>query len=584
MKHVKFLRMVIVMLIATLTILQVCLAAEPEYYFSDIEKGEVTITGVLPADSRYDWVTITALNPGYTKDTADSADADAAINNMTTSKLNSDGSFTAKLNLRNLTDRSIYNIIIRSYGMDDVITIPVTYYDPNTLVANIATEIREGDKSGLESYLNDDSVKIIGIRLAELGNISVSELCALVDNAPDTSVSPTVESVRRSLEKKAVLNMLKNGTAENLIKSVGTQEAAFDIICAGNKDYVPFSILKETSDAIRNDVAATLNGKTYADWDSFVSSVSVEVLNSVIKNAENYLGVRDIMAKYEEGGLFTTDYSNEYAQLDKTQSAKAEAALQTYATSRPFTSVNDAAIKFLEYINAYSEKQGSTTSNSGGGGGGGGGKTSGNSSGNFSVSADIVSDITQNKAEVGTKPFIDIDSVPWAEESIVALEKKGVISGREKMKFEPNESVTREEFVKMIVTSLGIEVEDAECSFDDVFESDWYYPYVANAYTAGIINGVTEQFFGSGTDITREEMAVIIYRAAEFVGEHLEYGAYSFHDNSSISEYAQEAVGALSNANIMNGKDNGCFEPGATATRAEAAKVIYQTMVMCDKQ
>ena len=98
------------------------------------------------------------------------------------------------------------------------------------------------------------------------------------------------------------------------------------------------------------------------------------------------------------------------------------------------------------------------------------------------------------------------------------------------------------------------------------------------------MNGITEQFFGVGENITRQEMAAMVYRAAEKCGAELSAAEPRFTDSGEIAEYAYTAAAALYGSGIMNGGTDGRFAPNAFATRAEAAKVVYLTMSLCNKQ
>ena len=92
------------------------------------------------------------------------------------------------------------------------------------------------------------------------------------------------------------------------------------------------------------------------------------------------------------------------------------------------------------------------------------------------------------------------------------------------------------------------------------------------AYDKGYVMGVDENNFGTGSLITREQMAVIIARCLNLKAEK----ELSCNDADKISDYAKDAVAALGEKGIMNGDDTGAFNPKNNATRAETAKVIYE--------
>lgn len=217
---------------------------------------------------------------------------------------------------------------------------------------------------------------------------------------------------------------------------------------------------------------------------------------------------------------------------------------------------------------AYDEVNGSGSSGSGSGGGGGGGTPSGK--------VNRVSSAGSAASAPDSKPsFNDLDGAPWARTAIEALAEKKIISGRGNGSFAPNEPVTRAEFVKMIVTALNLTDETAEAEFDDVPKSAWYYRVVASAKKSGIVSGMSDNLFGAEEQIIRQDMAVIILRAAKLAGIDTSAESAAFTDSESISDYAAQAVGKLAAAGIISGMDDGTFSPRTNVTRAQAAQVIY---------
>lgn len=183
-----------------------------------------------------------------------------------------------------------------------------------------------------------------------------------------------------------------------------------------------------------------------------------------------------------------------------------------------------------------------------------------------------------------TAAFADVQSETWdwARESIAYLAEQGVINGDENKMFRPDEAVTREEFIKMAVCAFAIEMTDTESSFADVAASQWYAPYIAAAQAGGITQGEGETF-GVGRDITRQDMAVMIVRAAALKNETSAETA-DFEDNAEIADYAREAVAALTDIGAVSGYEDGTFRPQHRATRAETAKILYTVLQQLNKQ
>lgn len=199
-------------------------------------------------------------------------------------------------------------------------------------------------------------------------------------------------------------------------------------------------------------------------------------------------------------------------------------------------------------------------------------KSGGSSSSNGKSSSAFIPNNTA-KETVRQKYFVDISGVEWARQSIERLFDKNIISGSYDMHFCPDDKITREEFTKLVILANGPTVGEYESVFDDVKPENWYYPYVMTGYYGGIISGRSEKLFGAGEPITREDMAVILYRSMKLTGSP-DMTEKSFSDSEQISSYAAEAVSRLAQDGYINGYDDGSFRPHLNATRAEAAVMI----------
>ncbi|MBQ2897621.1 MAG: S-layer homology domain-containing protein [Clostridia bacterium] len=184
-------------------------------------------------------------------------------------------------------------------------------------------------------------------------------------------------------------------------------------------------------------------------------------------------------------------------------------------------------------------------------------------------------EMEDNSNNTTSTTFVDLGSVAWASEAINALAAKGVVAGTSYGYFEPNGLVTREQFAKMLVLATGKYNSSAINEFTDIPAGDWSATYVASAKAAGFVNGVGEGKFGFGRSITREDMAVMIYNVMKSNGAVFEEAKTDFNDYAQISDYAKEAVSALAAKGIINGMGDNTFAPKSTATRAQAALLVY---------
>lgn len=179
------------------------------------------------------------------------------------------------------------------------------------------------------------------------------------------------------------------------------------------------------------------------------------------------------------------------------------------------------------------------------------------------------------KAGLVTDIFYDVKG-HWAEETINSLAKKGVINGRGDGIFDPDGTVTRAEFVKLLVCAVDAYDEnkaDGGFIFADVASEAWYYPYIACALYGGIIDADSEfSCFFPTSDIIRGDAAIEIASALEIDG--LEGCAFGDVTDEKTSRVVSAAVAAK----IIFGYDDSTFRPNSTLTRAEAAALIERVM------
>jgi|GEM_PF-3097392 len=174
--------------------------------------------------------------------------------------------------------------------------------------------------------------------------------------------------------------------------------------------------------------------------------------------------------------------------------------------------------------------------------------------------------------------FNDVTPEMWFYEHVKSLKEKGIIVGDGNNNFRPDDNVTREQFLKMMMMAGNIELRKVENFFNDIDPSAWYSDYVLSAKTYGIVNGISENAFGIGQNITRQDMAVMIERFLEFKGIPVEAMKNElFADHDEISAYAVEAVYKMKAKGIIKGYNNE-FRPQDALTRAEAAAVISTLM------
>ena len=168
-------------------------------------------------------------------------------------------------------------------------------------------------------------------------------------------------------------------------------------------------------------------------------------------------------------------------------------------------------------------------------------------------------------------PFGDTPPTYWATPDIALLFSHGIVSGFPDGTFRPNATVTRAQFLKMLMLALNAPMAVYSVPFADVAPGAWYAPYVETAYHMGLVQGVSAKVFAPNSAVSREEMAVILDRALHL---NVAHGAPTFTDASAIAPWAAGDVAAVAAAGLVAGFPNGTFAPTAPTTRAEATKVL----------
>jgi hypothetical protein len=169
-----------------------------------------------------------------------------------------------------------------------------------------------------------------------------------------------------------------------------------------------------------------------------------------------------------------------------------------------------------------------------------------------------------------TQKFPDVTSSYWARSYIDTMLGTGIVIGFPDGTFRPDDSLTRAQFAKMLVLTMGLTPGNGSTPFTDVSPTDWFAPYVSAAYAAGLTDGVSPTSFAPQAIVTREQMATFLARALKLTGTT----TLTFTDQASIDSWAVSGVQATVAAGYINGFPNGTFEPLGPTTRAQASKIL----------
>ena len=309
--------------------------------------------------------------------------------------------------------------------------------------------------------------------------------------------------------------------------------------------------VEELATALEQAAAVQIVNETH--WSNLVSVVAAN--NDLFQVDEDE--IEELLDNKKLRNLFCDEFQGTYYSVEEIQEAWDEAY--------------EAAEE--EYEDSQKNK------GSGGGGGGGGAVTT------HSVNTQISQEENKKDPNVEIKDYYtDMGGeYSWSSEAVLNLTKAQVVSGYGDMTFRPGNSVTRAEFMKMIVNVFGIADITATSSFTDVDKDAWYYIYVASAEKMGIAQGYGNGLFGVNDFVTRQDAITIIYRAAMAKGLSVDKFSASidkFVDKDQIAPYAYEAVVALHNAGVyLDATDRSrvdMFEPTRNASRAYLAVILNQ--------
>lgn len=455
------------------------------------------------------------------------------------------GSFSVDMTV-NAT--GIYNIYYK-IGNADVKNASIKYVNILSEVERLQNVISDSQKSEFDKITevkafltNADYAEAIG--LGKCGYTADDEFIAkyFYNTAKETpiihdGVDVTAEVIR--IYRRCV------GMAAFAGENLPDVYADADYFELKNSDVANWYNQKCVTEVVRKAAAKRISLYKPQSENEFKTAVRDALILSVVENPDGAGNAKAIMDDFASAIGITP-----------------ESSLTRYSTNVAGKSFNSLS----ELKNAYNTPI--KENNSSSSGSSGGGKVSRGTG----VGTNAPQTPLPEKLPVGI--YSDIDDAPWAEEYIINLTEKGIVNGKESGKFYPNDNITREEFTKLVAIAFLKDAQPADTAFSDVNPGEWYCEHIRKAFGADVIKGLSDNVFGVGMKITRQDMAVIACRAAKI---EFKDGAPGFDDFETVSDYAKGAVTALSSMNVLNGTD-GKFMPFEYATRAQAAKIIYMLM------
>ena len=506
------------------------------YAREDCEDGYVSINGRTEKEKQGNFVTVAVVNGDYDLTQNDSWQklSGDKIVYYGEYELGANLDYEFNFYLGDYTKNGIYTVYIASkteeIKKNEVYYIYKQAYEE--AVEELKLKIKEGEKSTADYIKSTDILKKLGL-LCEFEGDELNQKAA--DFSAKLLLGENIDEykndeIRICVEKAVIAALLYSGDElpqkyENLSFMGDDVYRYFNEKAINYFDKTKVKSIKTFDDEMLDVIAL------YCVNDSKDSVV----LKSLLSDNNYTIGIKEI----SDGAC------NAAVRREKTFSSLSE---------------------LVEFINNYKETSGG---NSGGGASSGGHAYSGTT---------LETDDKENDTIDEVSVFSDIDNVPWAKEAINTLYSLGVINGKEIGKFYPNDMITREEFVKMLVSAFSMKLIDEDVKFDDVSENDWSYDFIKTAYIAGIAKGVGGNMFGKTDNILRQDICVMINRLFDIskIDISAKQNGKIFVDADDISDYAKDAVNNMSAADIISGDESGNVNPMAYATRAEVAKLLFR--------
>ena len=178
----------------------------------------------------------------------------------------------------------------------------------------------------------------------------------------------------------------------------------------------------------------------------------------------------------------------------------------------------------------------------------------------------------------GANPFTDVSEKDWFYGDVMFVYENGLMLGTSKTLFSPHGTATRGMMATILWRMEGSPAPKGKNSFTDVEAGKWYADAITWTAENGIFAGYGKDKFGPDDPITREQLAAIFYRYADYKGYDLTVKGNldKFKDADKITDYAETAMGWAVGSGLVKGKSGNLLDPQGTATRAEIAAMLHR--------
>lgn len=517
--------------------------------------NSITCTAELNDFAANDTVTFRALKPGYSIENSDMIQGLECIDSANAG-IDGQVGFCFKINDENMSGGN-FNVY---FTAPDGTTENADFYWSNKREREDTIKRLFAENADINALITDDTfIKPLSLDNELFVALDKNGLALQIKRMlANKEIEQSTDSVQKSFFKADIFEALNQKRADLLFDS--NQKWKYDnAILLSDVDKNGITVYKYYSvmtDKEKQYVKTFMQNRDVKNENELYLVFAKGVMVSAVsQNTSGWGFLRELLnsnAKYV--GIDTSKYD----VLSDTNKNIADAyVLRNQSAVSDIDSLQKTINNAVEY--ALNQKQGGGASIGGGSNGGGAANTSMNT---------VLPDVKESDI------FNDMENAPWAKECVKYLTKNKIINGYDDGSFKPFGNIKREEFIKLAVSALGLELSYCD-KFSDVTKDKWYAEYVGAAYNAGITDGYSDGRFGTGENITRQDAAVIIARAID--AENAE-DLTVFDDENDISNYAVNSIKALFKKGIISGNGTGCFLPKNMLTRAEAAMMIYNML------
>lgn len=519
----------------------------------DYINNKITFYGNVDAKYAGRTATLLVVNPGKSLSDFFAGTDKAVINWADEAKIDKDGNFQFEVGMGNSISGD-YNFAVT---VDDVKLQGEQFY-----YADASTAVSEWRKfegytatADVKSFLNQNK-EIIQIKdiLPDFENLDVDP--TLNAAAQETVLSGILESKAKNyVELKAALI---DCIAAYKMNQPGNETMFDDLFNAWLIENPALenenTLYEKLTDTKKAEVKATVKDAKVKSRVAAENLYKDKVLLTTL-NSQNLAQGIGVFIKKNAANMLDELAMRKYLSLR--DSSKVDSDLVRLL---PFSSMADFENAFIAAVENRLNMENKKAQSSGGGGG----------LGNIAI---------QPKVEPTTEPtaiqnpFSDVADNFWAKDAILNLYAKGIVAGQGNGNFNSNATISRAEFVQMVVKAFGFTMQGEGADFKDV-SNEWFANAVQIAYTNGIVNGTTATTFSPEKNITRQDMMVILTNAAKAKGIALTTAEASFTDEADIAGYAKDAVAAMVGSKVVSGYTDGSVKPQNNASRAEAAVML----------